>query len=472
MQFRSVLHASLMLCVALIAPLSGVWAQGNWPTVETFHREGLSLPQDELERLLAENASVIGFELGAGSFGSIFRCNGSFATIIQYDSPFSSIKSGECRLEDSTVCIRSSGAANEECFLMGRIPGFDLLFADFAPTDVTTTSEEHIAERRDHAAVAVGLVALDVYDLAAAAGAIDVGAVSISIPPRYQFTLSNASGFPLTFSFEGRTEFAGVALTLEQIGWPDSYSLPSPNRATLPEAMSQASDHLVRWEERFKSRDLGGGGTGARYERAAYRSMFTEQENGPCVRIHEIISIAEMPEGIRVSPARSIYSRQLCISISDGAMVMVNLAFHDPLEDLSAEDAEAEARAILDTLQLGALSGEGRSEKQDRITTELDGVWKGTYTSTTDVGTSGSECTDGSAEFLIEDGAVGGSGSNPYGSSYDVVGLAIEENRVEGFFEFRDVIVGRFKGLLQDGKLIGTFVGPGICEGLWALTRT
>ena len=102
---------------------------------------------------------------------------------------------------------------------------------------------------------------------------------------------------------------------------------------------------------------------------------------------------------------------------------------------------------------------------------ELDGVWEGTYTSTTDVGTNGLECTDGSIKSKMTDGILEGSATNTYGDSYAVSGRAIDSKSMEGRFELSGVTVGKIQGSLSNGRMDGTFVDAEDCRGNWVVYR-
>ena len=351
MKVKGIVRAGVACGLAATCAATELPAETVWPSVGTFYDNGVPLPSDELERILSENAAVLGFKAGASSFGSIVNCQGADTRIIEYDSPGSSLEEGSCRVEGSSLCVKSQNATDEECFEVRRLPGWRLLFFEIGSQIDEDLSDEEISQYRDQAVSALGLAPLDLEALAVAEGEIDIGPFSINLPEGLELALSDASGFPLGFSFGAM--FSGIGLTVEQAGWPDFYSIPSRDHVSDETTLEQAVRALSAWEEGYRNRDLGGGWMGTEYRLDAYEAVEVPTSNGACMRIHEIISVANTTGGFTVRPATSWYTRQICISPAVGMMAMVSMAWHDPPEEVPVDAVKAEAEAILNTIQLG-----------------------------------------------------------------------------------------------------------------------
>lgn len=112
------------------------------------------------------------------------------------------------------------------------------------------------------------------------------------------------------------------------------------------------------------------------------------------------------------------------------------------------------------------------SKRSSRPTSELEGFWKSSFVSTTDVSVNGLECPDGgSGDFKIADGILDGSATNTLGIRFHVSGRSIDQVMVTGSFNRDGAPSGSFVGELRGGRLVGTWWDRVECRGNWTAQR-
>lgn len=348
MKYRVVV-TSLFACASFLSPAAAV-AQSGWPTEGDLETYGLAIPDDELATLLSENVAVIGFAVGASSFGLIVSCSGGKLRMIQFDSPFSSTSEGTCRIADSTLCTRASGDDYDECFRFNRLPGVSMIFVAPVIDDADEIPEEERADLLDRPATAVGIAPLDLDALYVASGDLDFGPFSITLPDGLSLYLNDAVGHPMSFVFGDKSGLADFGLIIEFTGWPDPLTAASA-QAGVGDRQRELRT-LFKWEEGYRNRDLGGW-METTYRLDRYQADPVVVEHGSCLRISEIVAVDSNSQGWTIRPAESWYTRQICVSGPAGVMMLVSVSRHDPPDNLTPDAADAFAARILDSISLG-----------------------------------------------------------------------------------------------------------------------
>jgi len=114
--------------------------------------------------------------------------------------------------------------------------------------------------------------------------------------------------------------------------------------------------------------------------------------------------------------------------------------------------------------------GDGQIVPDAQVAADLDGDYSLTAPATTEFGTDGGECGDGSGTLTLTDGVISGTAVSTGGLVFDLTGNVADDGAVSGGFALSGENVVMFVGTIADDTGSGTWEDNFGCMGTWGAT--